>query len=339
MNTDNCITSMDQTRTEVTPSQWSQTELLQRAGGLVREALVGQPAYVWRMHREDMLQTAVIAFLELADQPAGYAYAAARTALKNYRWVHIRGLNSGWKSIACIDHGYSVMNFADVLPESADEPLDGPETAVETLSARPWENVPRPVEWAVLRRQAASGQTQTETLREVLYILAGMSGNFYPEQLYRAALIITLLGRDYTWEHVEERTGLSFAEVYDIYWGWRKRHLNPYLQFSPLHQEMIKLRGQMRLTFFEEVDTTFLNTAVRKMVVFPHGIFTIIYQQHGRNAGKRAGQVEASLQKMRQVNGHKLLRAMHLGPVGALTKERLYEASFAVERKLAALSA
>jgi hypothetical protein len=69
----------------------------------------------------------------------------------------------------------------------------------------------------------------------VLSILAGMSGNFYPEQLYRAALIITLLGRDYTWEHVEERTGLSFEALCDIYWGWRKRHLTPYLQLSPLH--------------------------------------------------------------------------------------------------------
>ena len=339
MNTNNCITSTDLIEIEVTPAQWNQTELLKRAGGLVREALAGQPTHVWRTHREDMLQTAVVAFLELADQPAGYAYAAARTALKKYCWVHIRGLNGGWKSLACIKHGYSVMNFADILSEAADEPLDGPETAVETLSARLWENVPRPVEWAVLRRQAASGQTQEDVLREVLYILAGMSGNFYPEQLYRAALIITLLGRDYTWEHVEERTGLSFAEVYDIYWGWRKRHLNPYLQFSPLHQEMIKLRGRMRITFFEELDTTYLNTAVRKMVVFPHGIYTIIYKQRSRNAGKRAGQVEASLQKMRQVDGQKLLRAMHLGPVGALTKERLYEASFAVERKLAALSA
>lgn len=339
MNEHNCITSTDQTRTEVTPAQWSQAELLRRAGALVREALVSQPAYIWRMHREDMLQTAVVTFLELANQPAGYAYAAARIALKNYRWVHIRGLNGGWNSLACIQHGYSVMNFTDVLPDAADEPLDGPQTAVETLSARPWENVPRPVEWAVLHRQAAPGQTQAEALREVLYILAGMAGNFYPEQLYRAALIITLLGRDYTWEHVEERTGLGFAEVYDIYWAWRKRHLTPYLQLAPLHQEMIKLRGRMRITFFEELDTTYLNTAVRKMVVFPHGIYTIIYKQRGRNAGKRAGQVEASLQKMRQVNGQKLLRAMHLGLVGALTKERLYEASFAGERKLAALSA
>jgi hypothetical protein len=195
------------------------------------------------------------------------------------------------------------------------------------------------VEWTVLRRLAAPGLSQAETLREVLYILAGMSGNFYPEQLYRAALIITLLARGYTWEHVEERTSLSYEEVFEIYWGWRKRHLNPYLQLTPMHQEMVKLRGQMRITFFEELDQTFLNTAIRKMVVFPHGIYTITYKRRGRNAGKRAGQVEASLQKMRQVDGQKLLRAMHLGPVGEITKEQLYEASFAIERKLAAVCA
>ncbi|MCB8924005.1 MAG: hypothetical protein H6652_00090 [Ardenticatenaceae bacterium] len=337
MNVPNC-TPIEQ-RTEPTPADWSQAELTQRAGGLVREALSGSPTTVWRMHREDMLQTAVLTFLELADKPIGYAYAAVRTALKNYRWVHIRGLNGGWKSQACIQHGYSVMNFTDCLADDTDEAAEAPNTAVDNLSTRQWDNVPRPVEWTLLRRQAAPGQTHEEVLREVLYILAGMSGNFYPEQLYRAALIITLLGRDYTWEHVEERTGLSFEELYEIYWGWRKRHLGPYLKLSPLHQEMIKLRGQMRITFFEELDPTFLNTAVRKMVVFPHGIYTICYKRRGRNAGKRAGQVEASLQKMRQVNGQKLLRAMHLGPVGEITKERLYEASFAVERKLAAITA
>ena len=337
MNANNCTSTAP--LTEPTIADWSQAELTKRAGGLVREALSGSPTAVWRMHREDMLQTAVLVFLEQADKPIGYAYTAVRNALKNYRWIHIRGLNGGWESQACIQHGYSVINFTDCLADDADEAEEAPDTAVEKLSARQWENVPRPVEWTLLRRQAEPGQTHEEVLREVLYILAGMSGNFYPEQLYRAALMITLLGRNYTREHVEERTGLSFEEQYEIYWGWRRRHLGPYLKLSPLHQEMIKLRGQMRITFFEELDPTFLNTAVRKMVVFPHGIYTICYKRRGRNAGKRAGQVEASLQKMRQVNGQKLLRAMHLGPVGEITKERLYEASFAVERKLAAIAA
>jgi hypothetical protein len=129
--------------------------------------------------------------------------------------------------------------------------------------------------------------TQEEALRQVLYILAGMCGNFYPEQLYRAALIITLLGRGYTWDHVEERTGLPYDQIFDIYWAWRKRYLNPYLTLTPIHQELIKIRGQMRIIHFEELDSQFLNTALRKMIVFPHGIYTIIYKRRSKNDPRR----------------------------------------------------
>ena len=145
-----------------------------------------------------------------------------------------------------------------------------------------------------MRHLSPPGRTQEETLREVLHILAGMSGHFYPEQLYRAALIITMLARNYTWEHVEEQTGLPFETVSDIYWGWRKRHLLPYLSLSPMHQTIIKLRGQMRITYFEEMDSQFLNTAVRKMVVFPHGIYTITYKRRSRNRGE-TGQSDGSI--------------------------------------------
>jgi hypothetical protein len=281
-----------------------------------------------------MRQTAVMAFLEYADHPAGYAYGVARIALKNYVWVHIRGLNGGWKSLACIEKGYRVLDVGD---EQDDE--NSPNSLLDRLVARTYDNVPRPVEWAVQQKLAPPGITQEDALREVLYILAGMCDNLYPEQLYRAALIFTLLGRDYTWEHVEERTGLSNQEVFDIYWGWRKRHLNPFLELTPMHQEVIKLRGRMRITYFEELDSQFLNTAVRKMVVFPHGVYTIIYKRRGRNAGKRASQLEGSLQKCRHINGRNCIRAVHLGKVGEITKERLYEASFIVERKIAAMGA
>ncbi|MFZ0545695.1 MAG: hypothetical protein WAM60_09680, partial [Candidatus Promineifilaceae bacterium] len=141
------------------------------------------------------------------------------------------------------------------------------------------------------------------------------------------------------WEHVEERTGLSNQEVFDIYWGWRRRHLNPFLKLTPMHQEIIKLRGRMRISYFEELDSQFLNTAVRKMVVFPHGVYTITYKRRSRNDGNRAGQLEGSLQKGRRINGRNFVRAVHLGMVGEITKKRLYEASFIVERKLAALGA
>ena len=224
------------------------------------------------------------------------------------------------------------------LPDTSEQQPDGPGLdPLDLLVSRTWDAVPRPVEWTVMRRLSPPGMSQEETLRGVLHILAGMSGNFYPEQMYRAALIITLLARGYTWEHVVERTSLTYETVFDIYWGWRKRHLNPYLALAPMHQEIVKLRGQMRITYFEDLDNQFLNTAVRKMIIFPHGIYTITYKRHGRNAGKRSGQLEASLQKARRINGRNCMRAVHLGAVGEVTKDRLYEASFIVERKLAAL--
>ncbi|MFQ5434704.1 MAG: hypothetical protein ACE5FD_07490 [Anaerolineae bacterium] len=333
MITQDCNTNLKPIENK--PADWSLDELNGRAGALVREALAHYSVKERQAHWEDMRQTAVIAFLEQADKNTGYAYAAARNALKNYVWVHIRGLNGGWKSLACIEHGYTVID----LPGERNGDDDLPHAVLDRMAAATWDTIPRPVEWEVIRRLSPPVATQEETMRQVLDILAGMSGHFYPEQMYRAALIMTLLARGYTWEHVEERTGLSHEMVFDIYWGWRKRHLRPFLALTSMHQEIIKIRGRLRVTYFEELDKRFLNTAVRKMVVFPHGIYTITYKRRGKNAGKRAGQMEASLQKGRRIDGRNWVRAVHLGKVGEITKERLYQASFAVERKLAALGA
>ena len=103
-----CNTELEQV--ECRAADWDVAELNRRAGALVREALATRPVAVQKMHREDMQQTAVMTFLEHAEKPAGYAYAAVRTTLKNYVWVHIRGLNGGWKSLACIEHGYTVRD-------------------------------------------------------------------------------------------------------------------------------------------------------------------------------------------------------------------------------------
>ncbi len=332
MNTNNCNTGLAAV-TESRPVDWDVAELNSRAGALVREALASYSVSVRQTHWEDMRQTAVMTFLEHAQAPGGYAYAAVRTALKNYIWVHVRGLNGGWKSLACIENGYTVLD----LPSELDEEPDTPQLTLDGMVARSWDVAPRPVEWEVIRRLSPPHSTQEETMQTVLHILAGMCDNFYPEQMYRAALITTMLARSYTWEHIEERTGLAHDQVWDIYWSWRKRYLLPYLSLSPMHQEIIKIRGQLRVTFFEKLDREFLNTAVRKMIIFPHGIYTITYKRRSRNAGKRAGLMEASLQKGRRIEGRNLVRAVHLGSLGEITKERLYAASFEVERKLAVL--
>lgn len=42
-----------------------------------------------------MVQAALLAFLENGERPLPYAYICVQTALKNYAWVHVRGLNGG----------------------------------------------------------------------------------------------------------------------------------------------------------------------------------------------------------------------------------------------------
>lgn len=308
------------------PRDWPLAALEARAGALVNETLASQPGSVKRAHWADMKQAAIIAFLEHQDKVASYGYAAARSALKNYVWVHVRGLNGGWKSLAA--RAYTVVDAPLVIDG------DGLETPRDNLhwrlpQERSWEPVPRPVEWLALTRLSGAEPVTTESLfREILTILAGMSQtNWYPEQLYRAALIIAMLLNGYTWEDVEARMALDYSEVWDIWWHYRKTRLAPFIEMTPLHREIVKLRGRLRLAYFEELSVPWLNQAVRKMIVFSHGIYTITYKRRGRRPGQAVGQMEASLQ------------AVSLGRVGDITKEQLWAASHRLEKKLAALCA
>ncbi|HRQ42685.1 MAG TPA: hypothetical protein PLD25_32635 [Chloroflexota bacterium] len=176
MNENNCNTELA-TLAETRPVDWDIDELHGRAGALVREALTSWPVAVRQSHWEDMQQTAVMTFLEHAEAAGGYAYTAVRTALKNYVWVHVRGLNGGWKSLACIENGYTVLD----LDSELDEEVDTPQVTLDGMMARSWDVAPRPVEWEVLRRLSPPHHTQAETMQTVLHILAGMCDNFYPE--------------------------------------------------------------------------------------------------------------------------------------------------------------
>jgi hypothetical protein len=143
-------------------------ELQRRAGGLARE--LGRQYQFdrrqWQVHWEDMKQTALLAFLEHGDRPLVFAYTCARNALKTYAWVHIRGLNGGWKSLAA--RHYTLVDTADsldpsLLSELALNAMKGQamdEAGDDNLAWRLPEGrrrdlVPRPVEWAVLRREAS----------------------------------------------------------------------------------------------------------------------------------------------------------------------------------------
>ncbi|MCP4420131.1 MAG: hypothetical protein GY805_26300, partial [Chloroflexi bacterium] len=184
------------------PQNWSIDELEARAGALVNEALKKWSDRVKSIHWEDMKQTAMLAFLTHQDKVASYGYAVARTALKDYKWVHIRALNGGWK--AMVARNYTV---SESPLETDGDRFEAPRDSLNWRlpKERGWDPVPRPVEWIVLARltRARVGSTE-KTFREILFILAGMSKtNWYPEQIYRAAHIIAMLVDGYTWEDVE----------------------------------------------------------------------------------------------------------------------------------------
>lgn len=315
------------------PRNWSLDELEARAGALVNEALENWSSGVKSTHWEDMKQTAMLVLLTHQDKVASYGYAAARAALKNYKWVHIRGLNGGWKSL--VARNYTV---SDAPLEIDGDRFERPRSNLYhwSLQTRQWDLVARPVEWKVMAWIDGSKAMTTEDIRrEILYILAGMSRtNWYPEQIYRAAVIISMLFTNYTWEDVEEYTGMDYSEVADIWWHHRKTRLAPYIELPLVHREIVRLLGQTRLTYFEELSHDWLNQPKRKMVVLPDGIYTITYKRRGRRPGQTVGQMEASLQKGRRINGRPVVRAVSLGKVGSITKEKLLESSLQLERKL-----
>ncbi len=53
-----------------------------------------------------------------------------------------------------------------------------------------------------------------------------------------------------------------------------------------LGREVIWLWGEMRVQWFEMLSEGWLKLAQRKIVLFPHGIYTITYRQDRRRPGK-----------------------------------------------------
>jgi hypothetical protein len=316
---------------------WNIEELEARAGALVSEALQSWPDWVKATHWEDMKHTAMLSFLGHQDKPTAYVYTMARNDLKNYKWVHIRGLNGGWKSLEA--RNYMVADRP--LEDEPDEPGSSSDRVYwKLLKEHTWEIVPRPVEWRVIGHlddhNADNAALVEQVFRDILYILAGMSQkNWYPEQIYRGALIIALLITNHTWEDVERQTQMDYSEIWDIWWYYRRSRIGPYLTLTPLHREIIMILGQTRLVYFEELSSAWLNEPKRKMVVLPTGIYTIIYKKRSGKPSEAAGGLQAMLQKCRSVDNRPVIRAVSLGPVGAITKEDLLEATKRLEQKWA----
>ena len=318
----------------ITPSCWEIDEIQARAGALVKKALANWPLEVQQNHWEDMKQTAVLTFLEHADQPQAYVYAIAHIALKNYTWVHIRRLNGGWKSL--VARQYTVSNAPlEVEGDAFDQVRDNLHWRLP--KTRPHELIPRPVEWEALRNLFPHGRPSTETLfRELLYILAGTAEDYwYPERIYRAALIMAMVLNDYFWEEIAER--VEYPNPYQIYQQYLWKRIRPYSQLSPLYRVIIDQLGRSRLGYFEAINETWLNRPNRKMVVFDHAIYTLTYKQRYTREGDPF--FEGTIQRGRRINGKTVVRGVNLGKAGDITKEKLWEASQRLEERLIELDA
>lgn len=322
------------TESVITPSCWAIDEIQARAGALVKKALANWPLEVQQNHWEDMKQTAVLTFLEHAAQPQAYAYAIAQTELKNYIWVHIKGLNGGWKSLAARHYTVSAAPL-EIEGDTFDTVRDN--LYWRMSKEHPYEPIPRPVEWRVLNRLLPPGRHSTETLfREILYILAGTAEDYwYPERIYRAALITAMLLNDYVWEEIAQR--VEYPDPHQIYHQYQGKRIQPYSQLSPLHREMIYQLGRSRLAYFEELSEAWLNRPTRKMVVFDHGIYTITYKQ--RRTPQGTPYVEGAIQRGRRINGKTVVRGVNLGKVGDISKQKLLAASQRLEERLTELDA
>ena len=306
-------------------------ELQGRAAGLARD--LGQQyrfnGREWQTHWADMKQTALLAFLENQDQPLAYAYTCARTALKNYAWVHVRGLNGGWKSL--VARNYTLIDTADSL--DADDESGDDNLAWRLRQAQPWDLVPRPVEWAVQQRESPPPPDTADLFRDLLTLLVGISSErWYPEQMYRGALVLAMRLTGYTWEDIAAAVGdLERESLVNIYQEYRQKYLLPYAELAPLGREVVRLCGEMRVQWFEALREGWLQRPERKIVVLPHGIYTLTYKQDRR----RSEEMLASLQKGRRVNGRIRTRQVFLGPAGSVTKELLWAKSLELERRLA----
>ncbi|MBK8129178.1 MAG: hypothetical protein IPK53_09755 [bacterium] len=191
-------------------------ELQRRAGGLARELghQYGFNGREWRTHWQDMTQTALLAFLENSDQSLAYAYICARTALKNYAWVHIRGLNGGWKS------------SLPAITASSTPPTAW--MATMKLATTTWpggcakcasRTYPAPGGMGGAAPRSTPPPEVADLFRDLLVILVGMSSErWYPEQMYRGALILAMKLTGHLWEEVSTAVG-------DLGMGLANQHL------------------------------------------------------------------------------------------------------------------
>jgi len=74
----------------------------------------------------------------------------------------------------------------------------------------------------------------------------------------------------------------EWDSLVSMYQEYRHDYLLPFAELSASGREFTRLRGEMRMQWFEALSEGWLKLAQRKIVVFHHGIYTITYRQDRR---------------------------------------------------------
>lgn len=272
----------------------------------------------WYMHREDMLQTALVTLYEFPGQPERYVFGVLRNRLTDYALVHIYGRQTGKN--AKYARGCYVKNVED------------PELNMDTYLARfyPRNHISRPVEQQVLAQEAEPEQQRFWERVEhgILNILVATGGSkCRADRLQRYAQIVVGRLQGMTNAAVALALSLTVEEVVAILERARLR-LQAFLDESSLMQGLILAEGALRVFWADEISPALLNGGRKFVAVLPHGTYHVRY-----HAGK------AYVQMAQKAGGRVCTRMVILDRVGALTVERLLEGTRELQAKLDALDA
>lgn len=271
----------------------------------------------FQKHHEDMMQTALLALFKHRHSCRGRALAEAKYDLIEYVRVIIWGLND-----SDVQPGYGWhVHLAEDLVDDTESQNEAIDILVRKIGRHTENDV------IALENENEEIDFWRKAKQEFMYVLTGMCGKTYGEDLVRGAEILVLSSRGYTLHDIAETLYLSAIEVKNIL-GKRRKLICDFLNLSPMQQAMVMTRGQLLYCDHTELTQEILNSSQRFFTTFPHGtfsVFSVYSKTHNYN--------KISVSLNRQVNGKTKTFYASLGKVGRVTYERLYEATHRLQKR------
>lgn len=296
-------------------------------------------AHGLRFHRHyaDMFQEALLALYENGHQPAAVAWTRAKYAVTLYIALHVYRWNrTGWTIEDSKRHApyYNLEDF-DQQRDSFDNGTVWDWLSVHGMKLK--YNVPRPVEDALLSREERAEKLRQvdEAARLFLEVMLGYYKSWPLDEMHRGAYLLAcyaVLGEGEVAPHHLVRD-MTPEQIGEIVWGYRRR-VSGFLELPPLLQGAVLARGRLSLYHHDELTPEIMNRNAPWVVVLPHGAFRVyIKNPNGERGRKPAASFEAGV----KVQGRLRVRKVRIARLGQVTYERLVQASFEIQQKLAHL--